>query len=109
MMQTDISFNHSISRPRAYHLPDSYIGTLLLVAHVKQVYHLFQHHMSSHNSKVTEVLHLLVQNLLTYHHKLQVTFNSRNQAILPNNRVALRTPSDNQGYHAILLTIYLYI
>ena len=65
--------------------------------------------MSSHNSQVTEVQHLLVQNLLTYHHKLQVTFNSRNQAILPNNRVVLRTPSDNQDYHAVLLTIYLYI
>src|ERR1044072_1153326 len=65
--------------------------------------------MSSHNSQVTEVQHLLVQNLLTYHHKLQVTFNSRNQAILPNNQVVLRTPSDNQDYHAVLLTIYLYI
>src|ERR1044072_9819151 len=41
--------------------------------------------------------------------KLHVTHRQGYQTILPNNRVALRTPSDNQDYHAVLLTIYLYI
>src|ERR1044072_1283728 len=65
--------------------------------------------MSSHISQVTEVQHLSVQNLLTYHHKLQVTFNPGNKPILQTNVVALRTPSYNQDYHTVLLTIYLYI